>query len=252
MVLKGNIKELNLRKQIIEAQSEELQLINSTKNRLFSIIAHDLRSPLSSLKGVMGLIDDESISQQEFKELSKLIAQNVDNLSGMLENLLLWSLSQMEGIKPNIAPVELNFIIDETVLIFNHSSMQKQINLTNNSATNLRALGDEYQIKTVLRNLINNAIKFTPSQGQIDINSTIKGQFVHLKITDSGVGIERNDLVQIFSNPKIKAGTAGEKGTGFGLFLCKELIEKNGGSIEIDSEFGKGTTVDILLPLVVN
>jgi signal transduction histidine kinase len=100
--------------------------------------------------------------------------------------------------------------------------------------------------------LLNNALKFTPSHGQININSSVKGQFINLKISDSGVGIERNDLAQIFSNPKLKMGTAGEKGTGFGLFLCKELIEKNGGSIDVDSELGKWTTIEISLPLMVN
>jgi signal transduction histidine kinase len=244
--------KLSEQKQIIEAQSEKLKVINSTKDRLFSIIAHDLRSPLSSLKGVMQLLDNEYISKEEFQELSKRLQQNVDSVHGMLENLLLWSLSQMEGIKPNVKPFDLNSIIEETVKLFEEISVQKQIDLRHNSTINFQALGDEYQIRTVLRNLLNNALKFTPSHGQISINSSVNGQFINLKISDSGVGIERNDLAQIFSNPKLNAGTAGEKGTGFGLFLCKELIEKNGGSIDVNSEFGKGTTIEILLPLMMN
>jgi signal transduction histidine kinase len=243
---------LNFRKQIIEAQADELKLINSTKNRLFSIIAHDIRSPISTLKGVMQLIDNEEVSKEEFIELSKRMQVNVENVHGMLDNLLLWSLSQMEGIKPKLAPFDLNFVMNETILIFKESSLQKQIDLTHNSTVNLLALGDEYQIETVLRNLLNNAIKFTPSQGKITIESSINGQFINLKITDSGVGIEKNDLAQIFSNPTLKTGTAGEKGTGFGLFLCKELLEKNDGTIEIESDIGKGTAVNIMLPFVVN
>jgi signal transduction histidine kinase len=248
--LKENIDKLNAQNLIIESQSGELKALNSTKDRLFSIIAHDLRSPLSSLKGVMQLLDNEFISKEEFKKLSKRLQQNVDSVHGMLENLLLWSLSQMEGIKPNVKPFDLNFIIEETVLLFEEISIQKQIDLRHNSTIHFQALGDEYQIRTVLRNLLNNALKFTPSHGQISINSKIKGQFINLKITDSGVGIEKNDLAQIFSNPKLKMGTAGEKGTGFGLFLCKELIEKNGGSIDVNSEFGKWTTIEISLPLM--
>jgi signal transduction histidine kinase len=200
----------------------------------------------------MELIESESISKQEFKVLSKRLQQNVDNVHGMLDNLLLWSLSQMEGIKPNQAPFDLNFIVDESLLILKESAAQKQIHLTNASVSHLQALGDEYQIKTVLTNLLNNAIKFTPTQGKIAIDSSIKGHFIHLKIADSGVGIEKTDLAQIFTDPKLKTGTAGEKGTGFGLFLCKELIEKNGGSIEITSEIGQGTTVDFYLPAVMN
>ena len=251
-VLKENIKELNLRKQIIESQSEELKVVNSTKNRLFSIISHDLRSPLASLKNVIQLVEEEQISVQEFKELSNHIKQNVDNLSGMLENLLFWSLSQLEEIKPNLRLFDLDFVVDETLSIFKENAFQKQIDLTNHSAKNLQAYGDEYQIKTVLINLVNNALKFTPQHGKIVINSSIEGQFITLKIMDSGIGMEKDELMNIFNNPTIKRGTAGEKGTGFGLFLCKELIEKNGGNIEIESDFGKGTTIIILLPIMVN
>jgi signal transduction histidine kinase len=249
LMYKYDFMKLNAQRQIIEEQTDNLKAINNTKDRLFGIIAHDLRSPLSSLKGVLQLLDNEFISKEEFKQLSKRLQENVDNVHGMLENLLLWSLSQMEGIKPNVKPFDLNFIIDETVQLFKEISVQKQIDLTNNSAIHFQALGDEYQIRTVLRNLLNNALKFTPSHGQISIDSTIKGQFVNLKISDSGIGIKQNDLAQIFSNPTLKKGTGGEKGTGFGLFLCKELIEKNGGTIEIKSAVGKGTEIELLLPI---
>ena len=251
-VLKENFKELNLRKQIIESQAEELKIVNSNKNRLFSIISHDLRSPLSSLKNVIQLVEDEHISVQEFKELSNHIKQNVDNLSGMLENLLFWSLSQLEEIKPNLRPFDLDLIVDETLSIFKENAFQKQIALTKHSAKNLQAYGDEYQIRTVLINLVNNALKFTPQHGKIVIDSNIAGQFITLKIIDSGIGMKQDELMQIFNNPTIKSGTAGEKGTGFGLFLCKELIEKNGGNIQIESVIGKGTTINLLLPLMVN
>ena len=252
-ILRENFKKLNLQKQVIESQAEELKIVNSTKNRLFSIISsHDLRSPLASLKNVMQLVEKEQISMQEFKELSIHIKQNVDNLSGMLENLLFWSLSQLEEIKPNLRPFDLDLIVDETLSMFKENAIQKQIYLTNLSAKNLQAYGDEYQIRTVLINLVNNALKFTPQHGKIVIDSSIEGQFITLKIMDSGIGIEKDELMQIFSNPTIKSGTAGEKGTGFGLFLCKELIEKNGGNIEIESVIGKGTTIILLLPLMVN
>jgi signal transduction histidine kinase len=251
-VLKENFKELNLRKQIIESQAAELKIINSNKNRLFSIISHDLRSPLASLKSIIQLVENEHISVQEFKELSNHIKQNVDNLSGMLENLLFWSLSQLEEIKPNLRPFDLDLIVDETLSIFKENALQKQIDLTKPSATNLQAYGDEYQIRTIIINLVNNALKFTPRHGNIIIDINIDGQFITLKIMDTGIGMEKDELMQIFNNPIIKSGTAGEKGTGFGLFLCKELIEKNGGKIEIESIIGKGTTINLFLPLMVN
>lgn len=248
--LKENNDKLNTQKLIIEKQSEELKALNTTKDRLFSIIAHDLRGPLSSLKGVMQLLDNEFISKEEFKQLSKRLQQNVDNVHGMLENLLLWSLSQMDGIKPNIKAFDLNFVVDETVILFKEVFTQKNIDLTSNSLIKYEALGDEYQIRTVLRNVLNNAIKFTPENGRILIESRVEKNFINLRISDTGIGISKEDLPLFFSNPKIKTGTAGEKGTGFGLFLCKELIEKNGGLISVDSEFGKWTTIEISLPLM--
>jgi signal transduction histidine kinase len=250
--LKENYDVLNAQKLIIESQSEELKKLNGTKDRLFSIIAHDLRGPLSSLKGVMQLLDNEFISKEEFKQLSKRLQENVDNVHGMLENLLLWSLSQMDGIKPNIKAFDLNFVVDETVILFKEVFTQKHIDLTSNSTINFQALGDEYQIRTVLRNVLNNAIKFTPENGKILIESRVEKNFINLKISDTGIGISKEDLPLFFSNPKLQAGTAGEKGTGFGLFLCKELVEKNGGLISVDSEFGKWTTIEISLPLMMN
>lgn len=250
--LKDNNDKLSEQKQIIESQAKNLKAINSTKDRLFSIIAHDLRSPLSSLKGVIQLLNNESISKEEFKELSKRLEGNVDSIHEMLENLLLWSLSQMDSLKPNIRPFDFNFIVDETVVLFKEVFTQKNITLTNTSSIKKEALGDEYYIKTVLRNILNNAIKFTPENGQILIESEVKNNFIYLKISDTGVGITKEELLVFFSNPKIKMGTAGEKGTGFGLSLCKELVEKNGGFISVDSEYGKWTTIEISLPLVMS
>jgi signal transduction histidine kinase len=250
LMYKYDFMKLNSQRHVIQSQSENLRALNNTKDRLFSIIAHDLRSPLSSLKGVMQLLDNEFISKEEFKQLSKRLQENVDNVHGMLENLLLWSLSQMEGIKPNVKPFDLNFIIDETIQLFKEVSDQKQIDLNVNSNIHLKAMGDEFQIRTVLRNLLNNALKFTPTNGQINIKSSVNKHFINLKISDTGVGIRKEDLALIFTNPKLNMGTAGEKGTGFGLFLCKELIEKNGGTIEINSEIGKGTIIELSLPVV--
>ena len=252
LLYKHDVYKLKEKNEIIESQTEELKTLNSTKNRLFSIIAHDLREPLTSLKYVMQLLDTEYISKEEFKELSKRLQQNMDNVHGMLENLLLWSLSQMDGIKPNIKAFDLNFVVDETVMLFKEVFTQKHIDLTSNSTLSFSALGDEFQIRTVLRNVLNNAIKFTPENGRILIESKVEKNFIHLKISDSGIGISKEDLPIFFSNPKLQTGTAGEKGTGFGLFLCKELVEKNGGLISVDSEFGKWTTIKISLPLMMN
>lgn len=247
--LKQNNDQLYAQKQIIESQTEILKQLDTTKNRLFSIISHDLRSPLAALKNIIQLLNNQHINSEEFTEISKRLQQNVDVVYAMLENLLLWSLSQMEGIKPKIQQIDLNELIEESISLFTEIYSQKQINLNNRSSPNLLAYADEHQLQTVIRNLLNNAIKFTPINGKINISGRMVKDYVNIKISDSGIGIKKDDLQKIFSNPKINSGTAGEKGTGFGLFLCKELIEKNGGNIAVSSEFGKGTSVEISLPV---
>lgn len=230
-------------------KTAELQAINSTKDKLFSIIAHDLRSPIASLISVLQLLENQQLSQEEFLGLSKYLKNNVDNVHEMLENLLQWSLSQMKGIKPTIKQFDINLIIDETIGFFEEVANQKQIDLKTNINQALIAYADQQQIQTVVRNLVNNAIKFTNQFGCVAVSGAIRDNFMVLKISDSGTGIKQEDLPTIFTKPKLKRGTAGEKGTGLGLILCKDLIEQNGGKIVVLSEYKKGTTFEILLPI---
>ncbi len=234
--------------QQVAEKTAELQAINSSKDKLFSIIAHDLRSPIASIKGVLQLLDNEQLSKEEFLELSKYLKNNVDSVHGMLENLLQWSLSQMKGIEPSLIQFDMNLVINETIDFFEEVANQKQIDLKTNINQGLFAYADQHQIQIVLQNLINNAIKFTHKCGCVAVSGGIRDNFVVLKITDSGTGIEQEDLPTIFTKPKLKRGTAGEKGTGLGLILCKDLIEQNGGKIAVLSEPEKGTTFEILLP----
>ena len=245
--LKDNNDKLLEQKQIIESQTEHLKAINSTKDRLFSIIAHDLRSPLASVKGILLLLEDESLSQTEFLEISKYLEQSVDNIHGMLENLLIWSLSQMGGIKPKMKKVGLFEVVQESIELFGNIALQKQITLTNEISKDATVYIDENNLKAIIRNLLNNALKFTPQHGIITFNETLRNDFVELSISDSGVGIKKEDLSTIFSKPKLSQGTEGEKGTGLGLALCKDLIELNGGKIEVFSEYGKGTIFNIVM-----
>ncbi len=250
-ILKNNNDTFNAQKQIIEHQADNLKALNATKDRLFGIIAHDLRSPLSALINIIQLLDNKRISSDEFRELSGRLGQNVHGLHSMLENLLQWSLSQLEGTKPIIKPFKINDVSTETVAFFKELTIQKQVNLVLETTLEAEVLGDEAQIKTVLRNLVNNALKFTPIVGQISVNQVVKDNFVLITVTDTGVGISEKELALIFSSPTIKVGTAGEKGTGFGLSLSKELIDKNGGSIKAESSVGKGTTITIALPVYI-
>jgi signal transduction histidine kinase len=232
----------------IAEQTSELKALISTKDRLFSIIGHDLRSPIASLKGVLLLLDNQQLSREEFDELIQYLHKNVDNVHAMLENLLQWSLSQMKSMKPSLKSFDVNDIIEQTVELFKDVAKQKQINLQTNIAENLMVFADENHIRAVVRNLINNALKFTPKNGQVSINSKFKNNYVVLQITDTGIGINTDEIALIFTNPKLKQGTLGEKGTGLGLILCQDLIKQNFGEINVRSELQTGTTFEVLIP----
>jgi signal transduction histidine kinase len=246
-LLKSN-KEIILKKEISRIQTENLQQINTTKDKLFSIIAHDLRGPIASVKAMLLLFENKSLTQEGFVELSKHLQQNIDNIHTMLENLLFWSLSQMEGITPNVEEIDLNDMIRETLYLMHELAKHKQIDLQVNLNKQPIIYADKDQIQTVFRNLIDNAIKFTPKNGKIVISVNNQEDFVLLKITDTGKGIKQEELLTIFTKPKLSRGTNGEKGTGLGLIICKDLIEQNGGTIAVSSEYEKGTTFEILLP----
>jgi signal transduction histidine kinase len=237
----------NLAIQVAE-QTSELKALISTKDRLFSIIGHDLRSPIASLKGVLLLLDNQQLSREEFNELIQYLHKNVDNVHAMLENLLQWSLSQMKSIKPSLKSFDINDIVEQTVELFKDVAKQKQIDLQTDISENLIVFADENHIRAVVRNLINNALKFTPKNGQVSISGKFKNNYVVLQITDTGIGINTDEIALIFTSPKLKQGTLGEKGTGLGLILCQDLIKQNFGKINVRSELQRGTTFEVLLP----
>ena len=232
----------------VAAQTSELKALNATKDRLFSIIGHDLRSPIASLKGILLLIDNQQLSREEFDELLQHLQKNVDNVHGMLENLLQWSLSQMKGMKPSLKAFGMNDIIEQTVELFKDVAKQKKIDLQTDIIENMMVFADENHVRAVIRNLLYNALKFTPENGRVLISGKLINNFVELQIIDTGIGINNDEMQLIFSNPKLKQGTSGEKGTGLGLILCKDLIQQNSGKISVRSNFSIGTTFEVLLP----
>jgi signal transduction histidine kinase len=241
------VQNETLAMQVTE-QTSELQALNSTKDRLFSIIGHDLRSPIASLKGILLLIDNQQLSREEFNDLLQNIHKNVDNVYTTLENLLQWSLSQMKAIKPMPKTFNLNDTIIQMVELFRETTKQKEIDLQVNISENLDVFADENHIRIVIQNLIANALKFTPKKGQISINSTIASNYIILKVIDTGIGINPEEIKAIFTNPTLKEGTLGEKATGLGLILCKELIKQNAGEIGVISLPNQGTTFEISIP----
>ena len=242
-------EKIYAQKQIIEEQAVSLRKTNDVKDRLFSIIAHDLRSPIVSLQGILQLTESSTINQENFKILLKRLSENVGQLHLMLDNLLVWSFSQIKNIRPEATKFNLKLVLSEVFFLYTETAKQKNISLINNFTFDTTCLGDEQQMKIVFRNLVNNAIKFSRNGGKVEINAYKDNKFISIKVKDNGTGIKSEDLETIFSKPKFTTGTKGEAGTGLGLHLCYEIVSNLNGMIYIDSKFGYGTTVEVKLPI---
>lgn len=256
---RNNIKEkLNnvLNEKNIEMidKNKELEISNSTKDMFFSIIAHDLKNPLGNFKQVTDILtDDESeLSEKEKAEFLELMRTSAHNLYNLLENLLEWSSSQKNLIIFNPSQFDLYLIAQENTKMFELAAEHKDIKIINNVRVNSIVKADLNMIKTTIRNLISNAIKFTPIEGTISVNSIVENGFMKVSISDTGVGMSDEIKRKLFRiDEKITSlGTNQESGTGLGLILCKEFIDKHNGKIWVDSELGKGSTFTFSIPLI--
>ncbi len=252
-------KNLNLQKIELEAtsaailkQKEELGQLNNVKDRFFSIISHDLRNNLTTMKLYFDLVSNPDYEPSEdMEDMTKQISSSVENTIDLLENLLVWAQAQIKGIDINPQKLTLQHLIQGNVDLLAGNAHTKSIELSNDVNAELCIFADEDMINLVIRNLISNAIKFTPKGGSIRVTAHKNNDdAIQINITDTGVGISKTNLEKLFvknSNPTT-LGTANEKGTGLGLLLCKEFIEKNNGSISVSSEPEKGSTFTIILP----
>jgi len=237
------------RKQIERKLSES----NAAKDKFFSIIAHDLRNPFYGIMGLTEILTDESeeVSDEERQEIIKEIKDLAANTYSMLDNLLDWSRQQTGKIPFNPEFISLKNIIEQNLLQLKKSAELKKIKLDSEIQFNGEVFADKNMLNTVLRNIISNAIKFTQQAGSITIRDVIKNNFVEIIVADNGNGMDDKTLAQIFKIDKTinSIGTAGERGTGLGLVLCKEFIEKNGGEIWVDSTLGKGSIFTFSIPI---
>ena len=251
IAIDSDITELKLAQKEVAEQRDELAIINATKNKFFRIIAHDLRNPISTLAGSTNLIfnDFEEYDKEQTKnfigELNKL-SQTTFNL---LENLLDWSSTQMGDISFIPKSIDLKFIVEEAVALIKRKINHKNINLKIDIEEHSFALADENMVRTIFRNLLSNAVKFTPENGEIEISTAIKEELIHCLIKDTGIGIVKKDINKLFKIDQhyTRLGLDNEKGSGLGLILCKEFVEKNGGKISIDSTPDVGTTIEFTL-----
>ena len=252
-------KNLKLQKIELEAtsaailkQKEELGQLNNVKDRFFSIISHDLRNNLTTMKLYFDLVSNPDYEPSEdMEDMTKQISSSVENTIDLLENLLVWAQAQIKGVDINPQKLTLQHLIKGNIDLLAGNAHTKNIELSSDISKDLYAFADEDMINLVIRNLISNAIKFTPKGGSIRVTAHKNlDDAIQINITDTGVGISTNNLEKLFvknSNPTT-LGTANEKGTGLGLLLCKEFVEKNNGSISVSSEAEKGSTFTITLP----
>lgn len=235
----------------LKAQSQELEELNQTKNKLFSIIAHDLRSPFASLIEIVNMAQRGEFTKDDFLAVLPALSENLNQTSSLLENLLIWSKNQLQGEKLNPKPFDISYIAEEVIQLYATSAQKKEVNLESVVPKDTTVFADENTIGLVLRNLLGNAIKFSNAGDlvRIDAINSIEENQVTIGISDKGVGIEPEKLDKIFSSGNFStAGTKGEVGTGLGLLLCQEFVKKNGGKIWVESKLNQGSTFYFTLP----
>lgn len=241
------------RNQEINIKNQQLEKLNYTKDQIFSIIGHDLRKPALSFRGISKKVRF-LLHKKDYKTLDAIgegIERNAFSLIKLTDNLLKWALMQKEVLPYNPTQLKPYSVAQEVISIFETLAEDKNITIINNIPTNLTIHADEAGTQTILRNLIDNSIKFTPSEGGIiQLDAEEKNGMVSLKIKDEGIGISSENLKDIFllKENKSQKGTRGEKGTGLGLHLIEELVKMNKGLIDVSSQIGKGTEFNVLLP----
>ncbi len=248
-------KVLSEKNEKINLQKEELQEANLTKDKFFSIIAHDLKSPFQGILGFSNyLIDNlDTLSKVDIKSYIKLLNEQVQGLYGLIENLLDWSRVQNKGMKINFENIKIATLVNDVVKVFDNQARKKNIKITINASEEYFVLADKNMLFSIFQNLISNSLKFTHIDGYINIyaKSTI-GNKIEVTIEDDGVGISDENKEKLFKNETLfsNRGTADEKGTGLGLIITKEFVEKNNGTIRIESEENKGTKFIICFPSI--
>jgi signal transduction histidine kinase len=238
----------------IRHKNLELKETNAAKDKLFAIIAHDLRGPTGSLASFLEHINDtfNDHSPKELKEILLSLYKSAENVSILLENLLIWAQSQLNKIQFQPVELKLSDAIQNSIRGLKQSADSKQIDIKFELNDKIFVLADINMLQTIMRNLLSNAIKFTPRGGSVLIKSDFDTpNRASISIVDNGVGIEESALSKIFdvSNTHHTSGTENEKSTGLGLILVKEFVEKNNGTIAIESQNGKGTIVSFKLPV---
>gem|GEM_PF-3596512 len=240
-----------IEEQLIK-QSDELKKSQVHRDLVYSIIAHDLRSPFNGLMGISELLVSKIDSLEKEKTKNYLVAMNnsANNLNSLLVNLLDWTKMQSGNLKTNFQPFQLKETIDEVIILLNDLMEGKKLKLTNEIIAESIVFADLYMVSTIARNLLTNAIKFTSQGGTIVLKSKVTGSFIEISVADSGIGIPENIIDNLFnSNSNYNAnGTNNEKGSGLGLKICSDFVIAHGGNIWVESQANEGSCFYFTLP----
>lgn len=244
-------REVALRTEEISQKNAQLEESNNIKNKLFSIVSHDLRGPLISLQGVLDMVEMNSLSKEDIKKFTNKVGVRLHHTADFLDNLLQWSRMQMQG--ENFVLVAETFPLQHLLIsatqVLRAEADRKNIRLTVD-APPVDVYADMNMMQTVVRNLVSNAIKFTNAAGKIEVTAIRKDRFMAVRVCDTGTGIPEDQIEKLFTMHGVsKPGTQLEKGTGIGLAVCKEFVERNGGSIKVESKVGVGTTFEFTIHL---
>ncbi|MEP1305653.1 MAG: ATP-binding protein [Balneola sp.] len=234
----------------LEKLNQDLEETNKIKNQLFSIIAHDLRNPLTSLYGLVTLLEMKAADPKELEKLIPDLASQFKHTSTLLNNLLNWAKSQMEGYKVLPVKFDINDVFRTNIELLNKRFKEKDISISYDDNKSEMVYADKNMIDLVVLNLLSNALKYSDKEDSVTIATSATDDMLKIEVKDTGMGIPKNKIDLLFTNSFYStSGTRNEAGTGLGLMLCKEFVERNNGKIWIESEFGKGSSFYFTLPI---
>ncbi|MGO4921190.1 tetratricopeptide repeat-containing sensor histidine kinase [Maribacter spongiicola] len=257
IILKANKREKVLNKklasqaEILNKNQESLTQINANQDHLFSIVGHDLRGPINSLNDILSLYLEDKEGKVYFEKFAPQLKEDLEQVQFTMDNLLHWGKTQMQGSSINVKSISVKYELDIILQLYRNEINKKSIIINNQVAANHKVFADQQQFNIIFRNLISNAIKFTPNEGMITITTVIKDKNLVIQVTDTGVGMTETDVQKLFSNTEnfSKYGTNFEKGTGLGLRLVKAMVIKNNGEIIVNSQPNKGSQFMVELPV---
>ena len=247
--IRNQKKEIAEKAKLLRTQKKELAELNALKDKLFSVVAHDLRAPLYGLRHLFGTMQQYDLPAEEVKEKLPLVVNDVNYTISLMENLLQWAKSQMHADTIKIVQLDVPSLINNVLQLLNQQAAAKNIYIENKAERPVYIFADKEMIALVLRNLISNAIKFTPPGGYIEVGVHEHEFLMQVYVQDTGTGITAAALQKINANNYYTTnGTASESGTGLGLMLCKEFLAKNGSKLQIESKEGYGSMFSFTMP----